>query len=135
MGLVPTFVEVIGKKLVGDFFAPPPPPYPETMKLLGSTKNKVTKDENGENAPHLKIAEVVLIQCNIVNNDYQQNSSVIYTFVPNKSFGQLLDISPKNFILSKNFNSEFSHIEVCFADKNSKLLKMKDKIFITLAIN
>ena len=62
------------------------------MKLFGSTKSKITKDKNGENVPHLEITEVVLIHCNIVNNDYQQDSRVLYTFVPNKSFGQLLDI-------------------------------------------
>ena len=73
---------------------------PETMKLLGSTKNKITKDKNGENVPHLEITEVVLVHCNIVNNDYQQDSRVLYTFVPNKPFGSLLEISPAN--LSKN---------------------------------
>ena len=57
------------------------------MKLLGSTKNKITKDENGENVPHLEITEVGLVYCNIVNNDYQQDSTVLYTFVPTKSFG------------------------------------------------
>ena len=65
---------------------------PETIKLLGSTKIKRTKDENGENVPHLEITEAVLIHCNIVNKDYQQDSKVLYTFVPNKFFGQLLDI-------------------------------------------
>ena len=73
------------------------------MKLLGSTKSKITKDENCKNVPHLEITEVVLIHCNIVNNDYQQDSRVLYTFVPNKSFGQLLDISPKNIYIFKNF--------------------------------
>ena len=67
------------------------------MKLLGSTKSKITKNENGENVPRLEVIEVALIHCNIVNNDYQQHSRVLYTFVPNKSFGQLLNISPKNF--------------------------------------
>ena len=61
----------------------------ETMKFLGSTKSKITKDENGENVPYLEITEVVFIYCNIVNNDYQQNLRVLYTFIPNKSFGQL----------------------------------------------
>ena len=61
---------------------------PETMKLLGSAKSKITKDKNGENVPHLEITEAVLIHCNIVYNDYQQGSRVLYTFVPNKSFGQ-----------------------------------------------
>ena len=56
------------------------------MKLLGSTKNKITKDKNGENVPHLEIAEVVLVHCNMVNNDYQHDSRVPYTLVPNKSF-------------------------------------------------
>ena len=74
---------------------------PETMKLLGSTKNKITKDKNGENVPHLEITEVVLVHCNIVNNDYQQDSRVLYTFVPNKPFGSLLEISPTNHIFLK----------------------------------
>ena len=77
------------------------------MKLLGSTKSKIIKDENGKNMPHLETTEVVLIHCNIVNNDYQQHSRVLYTFDPNKSFGQLLDITPKNFMFSKTFNSKF----------------------------
>ena len=66
------------------------------MKLLGSTKSKIIKNENGENVPNLEITEVVLVHCNIVNNNYQRN--VLHTIVPNKSFGQLLDISPKSFI-------------------------------------
>ena len=66
------------------------------MKLLRSTRSKITKDKNGKNLPHLEITEVVLVHCNIVNIDYQQNSRVLYLFVPNKSFGQLLDISSKN---------------------------------------
>ena len=68
---------------------------PETIKLLGSTENKINKDKNGENVPHLEITEVILVQCNIVNNDYQQDLRILYTFVPNKPFGNLLQISPK----------------------------------------
>ena len=82
------------------------------MKLLGSTKSKITKDKNGENVLYLEITEEVLIHCNVVNNSYQQNSRVLYTFVPNKSFGQLLDISPENFIFLKTFDSEFLHSDV-----------------------
>ena len=63
------------------------------MKLLGSMKSKITKDENGKNVPHLEIIEVVLLHCIIVINGYQQDSRVSYTFLPNKSFDQLLDIS------------------------------------------
>ena len=86
------------------------------MKLLGSTKSKIFKDKNGENVPHLEITKVVLIHCNIVNNYYQQDSRVLYTFVPNKSSGHLLDISFKNFIFLKTFDSEYPLIEVWFAD-------------------
>ena len=78
---------------------------PETMKLLGSTENKITKDKDGENVPHLEITEVILVHCNIANNDYQQDSRVLYTFVSNKPFGSLLEISPANIFL-KTFNSE-----------------------------
>ena len=106
---------------------------PETKKLLGRTK--ITKDENGETVPRLEITEVVLIHCNIVNNDYQQDSRVLYTFAPNNSFVGLLDISLKNFIFLKTFNLEFSYIELWFTDQNSKPLEIEDKINITLVIN
>ena len=82
------------------------------MKLLGSTENKIIKDKNGENLPHLEITEVVLVHCNIADKDYQQNSSVLYIFVPNKPFGSLLEISPANHILLKTFNSEYDEIIV-----------------------
>ena len=95
------------------------------MKLLGSTKNKTTKDKNGENAPHREITEVVLIHCNIVNNDYQQNSRVLYTFIPNKPFGSFLEISPTNHIFLKTFNSEFDKIKVWFTDQNSQPLEIR----------
>ena len=108
---------------------------PGTMKLLGSTKSKVNKDEKAENAPYLEITVVVLIHFNIVNNDYQQDSRVLYTFVPNKSFRQLLDISPKKFIFSKTFESQFSCIEVWFTDQNSKPSGIEDKTNIVLVIN
>ena len=68
------------------------------IKLLESTKSKIIKDENDENVPNLEITEVVLVHFNIVNNDSQQDSRVLYTIVPDKSFGQLLDISSKNII-------------------------------------
>ena len=81
---------------------------PQTMKLLGSTENKITNDKNGENVPKLEIAEVVLVHCNIVNNDYQQDLRVLYTFVPNKPFGSLLEISQIKHIFLKTFNSEYN---------------------------
>ena len=104
------------------------------MKLLGSTKNKIAKDKNGENVPHLEIIEVVLVHFNVVNNDYQQDSRVLYTFVPNKPFGSLLEISPTDFIPIKTFNSEFQSIEVWFTDQNSLTLEIDDRINLTLVI-
>ena len=104
------------------------------MKLLRSTKSKITKDKNGENVPHLGISEVLLVHCNIVNNDYQQGSRVLYTFVPNKPFGNLLEIAPTNFIPLKTFNSEFQTIEVWFTDQNSQPLEIEDRINLTMVI-
>ena len=78
---------------------------PETMELLGSTENKITKDKKGEDLLHLEITEVLLVHCNIVNNDCQQDSRVLHTFVPNKTFGSLMEISPANHIFLKSFNS------------------------------
>ena len=68
------------------------------MKFFGSTKSNITKNKSGENVSCLEITEVVLNHCNTVNNSYQQNSRVLYTFVPNKLFCQLLNISPESFI-------------------------------------
>ena len=106
----------------------------ETMKLLESTENEITTDKNGENVPHLVITEVVLVHCNIVNNDYQQDSRVLYTFVPNKPFGSLLEISPTNHIFLKTFNSEYDEIIVWFTDQNSKALEIEDRINLTMVI-
>ena len=77
------------------------------MKLLGSTESKIIKNKNSEIVAHLEITEVVLVHCNIVNNDHQQDSRVLYTFVPNKPFDSLLEIAPTNFIILETFNSEF----------------------------
>ena len=107
---------------------------PETMKLLGSTESKITKDKNGENVAHLEIVEFVLIHCNFVNNNYQQNSRTLYTFTPDKSFGSLPQISPSNHTFLKTFNSEFQEIKVCFTDQNSRPLEVEDKINPTLII-
>ena len=82
------------------------------MKLLGSTENEIIKDKNGENVPHLEITEVVLVHWDIVNNDYQEDSRVLNTFVPNKPFGSLLEISLANHIFLKTFNSEYDEIKV-----------------------
>ena len=107
---------------------------PETLKLLGSTKNKITNNKNGENVQHTEITEVVLVHVNNVNNDYQQDSRVLYTFVPNKPFGNLLEITPTNFISLKTFNSEFQTIEVWFTYQNIQPLEIEGRINLTLVI-
>ena len=107
---------------------------PETMKLLGSMESKITKNKNGENVPHLEIVELVLVHCNLVNNDYQQDSRILYTFVLNKTFGSLLEISPINHVFLKTFNSEFQEINICFTDQTSKPLEVEDRKNVTLII-
>ena len=83
---------------------------------------------------HLEIREVVLVHSNTINNDCQQDSRVLYTFVPNKLFGSLLEISPTNHIFLKTFNSEYDKIKVWFTDQNSQLLEIEDRINLTIVI-
>ena len=104
---------------------------PETMKLLECAECKITRDKNGENVPHLEVFELVLVHCNLVNNYYQQNSRILYTFVPNTTFGSLLDILPTNHIFLKTFNSEFQETKIWFTDQTSKPLEVKDRINVT----
>ena len=84
--------------------------------------------------PHFEITEVVLVHCNIVNNGYQQDSKVLYTFVPNKPFGSLLEFSPTNHIFLKIFNSEYPNIKVWFTDQNNQPLEKEDRISLTMVI-
>ena len=104
------------------------------MKLLGGTENKITKDTNGENVSHLETTEVALVHYNIVNNDYQQDSRVLYMFVTNKAFSSLLEIPPKNHVFLKMFKSEFDEIKVQFTEQNSHPLEAEDRINLTLVI-
>ena len=105
---------------------------PETMKLLGSTKKVVNKDKNGENVPEIESFEVVLVHFNLVKNDYQHTSKVLFTFVPNKKFSQLINISPHAFTMMNTVNTEFSYVEVWFTDQASKALEIKDNVNLTL---
>ena len=107
---------------------------PETMKLLGSTKKVVNKDKNGENVPNLEIVEVVLVHCNLIKNDYQHTSKVLFTFVPNKKFGQSINISPHAFTMTNTVNTQFYYVEVWFTDQASKALKIKYNVNLTLII-
>ena len=104
------------------------------MKLLGSTKKVVDKDKNGENVPKLETVEVVLVHCNLVKNGFQHTSKVLFTFVPNKEFGQPINISPHAFTMMNTVNTEFSYVEVWFTDQNSKALEIEDNVNLTLII-
>ena len=104
------------------------------MKLHGRSESKITKDTNGENVPHLEVVELVLVHCNLVRNDYQQDSRILYTFVPNKTFGSLLEILSTNHIFLKTFNSEFQEIKIWFTDQISKPLEVEDRINVPLII-
>ena len=107
----------------------------ETMKLLGSTKDIIDSDKNSENVPRLENVEVVLVHCNLVNNSYQQHSGVLFTFVPNKQYGQLINISPRSLIFLKTMNTEFSEIDTWFTDQNNNALEIEDNVNISLIIN
>ena len=104
------------------------------MNLLGSTENKIVKDKIGEKVPHLQITKVVLVHCDTVNNDYQQDSRVLYMFVPNKPPSNLLEISPTNHIFLKTFNSDYDEIKVWFTGQNSQPLEIEERINLTMVI-
>ena len=106
-----------------------------TMKLLGSTKDTIDSDKNSENVPRLENAEVVLVHCNLINNSYQQASRVLFAFVPNKQYGQLISISPHSLVFLKTINTEFSEIEVWFTDQNNNSLEIEHNVNISLIIN
>ena len=107
---------------------------PETMNLLGSTKKVVDQSKNGENVPKLESVDVVLVHSNLVKNDYQLTSKVLFSFVPDKQFGQLINIAPLSLTMMNTVNTEFSLIEVWFTDQFSKALEIEDNVILTLII-
>ena len=107
---------------------------PETIKWLGSGVKDVDKDKYGENVPKLESVDVVLVHCNLVKNDYQHTSKVLFTFVPNKQFGQLINISPHSLTMMNTINTEFSFVEVSFTDQVSKALEFEDSVYLTIII-
>ena len=103
---------------------------PETMRLLGGTKKDVDKDKNGEIVPKSETVEFVLVQCNLVKNDYQHTSKVLFSFVSNK-YWQLINGSPHSLTMMNTVNAEFSFIEVWFTDQSSKALEIEDNVNLT----
>ena len=106
---------------------------PKIMRLLGSTKKDVDKDKDGENVPKLESVEVALVHCNLVKNDYQHTSKVLFTFVPNKQFRQLINISLHSLTMMNTVNTKFSSVEVWFTDQASKALEIEN-VNLTLII-
>ena len=104
------------------------------MKLLGSTKKDFDKDQDGEIVPKLETVEVVLVHCNLVKNGYQHTSKVLFSFVPDKQFGQLISISPNSLTMMNTVNTEFSFVKVWFTDQASKALEIEYNVNLTLII-
>ena len=106
----------------------------ETMKLLGSSADTIDDDKNSELVPRLDSVDLVLLHCNLVNNSYQQASKVLFTFAPNKKYGQLITVSPETLIMLKTVNTEFSFIEIWFTDLENRPLEIEDSVNISLII-
>ena len=107
---------------------------PETKNLLGSTLKDVDKDTKIENVPKLETVEVVLVHCNLVKINYQDPSKVLFTFVPNKQFGQSINISPHFLTLINTVSTEFRYVEAWFTDQGSKALEIVDNVNLILII-
>ena len=105
----------------------------ETMKLLGSSTDTTDGDKKLM-VPKLQSVDLVLVHCNLVNNSYQQASKVLFTFVPNKTYGQLITVSPETLIMLKTVNTEFSFIEIWFTDQDYRPLEIEDSVNISLII-
>ena len=90
--------------------------------------------KNSENVPKLESVEVVLVHCNLIKSDYQHSSKVLFSFVLNKQFGQLINISPNTLTMMNTINTEFSFVEVWPTDKISKALEIEDNVNLTLII-
>ena len=101
---------------------------------MGPQKKLIDKTKNGEKVPSHQVIEVVLVQCNLVDNKYQQNSEVLYTFTHNKSYAYMLNVELSNLVFLKTCNTEFDEI-ITFTDLNGRLLEIEDKFNLTLLIN
>ena len=104
------------------------------MRLLGSSSDTIDGDKNSELVPKLESVDLVLVHCNVVNNVYQQASKILFTFVPNKKYGQLITVSPETLIMLKTVNTEFSFIEIWFTDQDNRPLEIEDSVNISLIV-
>ena len=104
------------------------------MKLLGSKNKGVDQNKDGEDVPKLESVEVILVHCNLFNNNYQQASEILFTLVPNKQFGQLITITPHSPTMLKTTNAELQSIEVWFTNQNNRPLETENNVNIILKI-
>ena len=104
------------------------------MRLLGSLTDTIDGDKNSDLVPKLESVDLVLLHCNVVNNSYQQASKVLFTFVPNKKYGQLITVSPHSLIMLKTVNTEFLFIEIWFTDQDNRPLENEDSVNISLIV-
>ena len=108
---------------------------PEPLKLFGSTKRLIDQTKNAEKVPYLEVVEVVLVRCNLVDNQYQQKFEVLYSFTPNKFYGYLLNVELSNLVFFKTFSTEFDKTIITFTNQNGRPLEIEDKVNLTLFIN
>ena len=107
----------------------------ETVKFFGSTKKLIDKTKNGKNLPSFEVVKVVLVQCNLVDNQYQQKSKVLHIFTPNKFYAYLLNVEPSNLVFLKIYNTDSDETIITLTDQNGRLLEIEDKVNLTLLIN
>ena len=105
------------------------------MKLFGRVKKLIDKSKNGENVWSVEVIQVVLVQFSLVDNQYQQESEVLYTFRSNKSYNYLLNVQPSNLVFLKTCNTEFDEIIIIFTDQNGRALELENKRNLALLIN
>ena len=103
--------------------------------MFGSTEKLIDKIKNGEKVPNLEVVEIVLVQCKLVDNQYQQKSEILYTFIPNKFCAYLLNVEPSNLVSLKTYNTAFSEIIITFTDQNGRPLEIEDNVDLGLLIN
>ena len=104
-------------------------------ELALQTPETIGQTINGENVPNLEVVEVVSVQCNLVDNQYQPKSQVLYPFTPNKFYAYLLNVEPSNLVFLKTYNAEFDKVIITFTNQNSTPLEIEDKEILTLLIN
>ena len=106
----------------------------ETIRLLGSSEKDTVQDKDVEIIPNLEAVDIVSVHCDLVNNTHQQASKVLFTFVPNKQFGQLITIEPQSLTMLKTTRAEFLFIEIWLTNQNNRPLEIEDNVNITLII-